>query len=234
MHRGYAVKKMFIVLSVGLNVLVLAVVLFMMAGGASKLATEYFVKPSHNRWVSQFELLPVQPGDTVFLGDSITEGGSWHELLPDQPVRNRGIGGDTTTGVIERLHQIAQGKPDKVFLLIGTNDLFLKVDAREIVANIESIVDSIRGESPATRVIVQSVLPRAASYRDRIEALNDELRSAIADKASWLDLYPLFLDGDTGGIRGDLSNDRLHLSGPGYLLWRDALREWLDDMPGSP
>jgi hypothetical protein len=38
----------------------------------------------------------------------------------------------------------------------------------------------------------------------------------------WIDLYPRFLAPD-GSIRDDLSNDELHLLGPGYDLWRDAI-----------
>jgi hypothetical protein len=40
-------------------------------------------------------------GEVVFLGDSITAGGAWHEWFPDVPVVNRGIDGDTS---LDRLH----------------------------------------------------------------------------------------------------------------------------------
>lgn len=106
-----------------MNILFLAIAL----GGFYVVASGYFInlfiQPAHERWVSQFEVLPVLPGDTVFLGDSITEGGSWHELFPSSRVRNRGIGGEVTTGVLGRVNQISRGAPSQVFLLIGTNDL---------------------------------------------------------------------------------------------------------------
>ncbi len=215
-------KKVLIGLSVALNVLFLALVLGVLLGGSS-LASRFFLEPMHERWTTQFEVLPVEEGSTVFLGDSITEGGIWEDLFPGERVHNRGISGDTTEGVLARLDQVVRGEPAKVFLLIGTNDLSMEVPIETIVDNIEDIVARFREGSPQTTVYVQSVLPRAAEYRESIEVLNSSLRDAIADKAVWIDLYPQFLDPADGSIRDELSNDELHLLGGGYLLWRDAI-----------
>ena len=43
---------------------------------------------------SLFEKLPVTSKDIVFLGNSITDGGEWNELLANPRVKNRGISGD--------------------------------------------------------------------------------------------------------------------------------------------
>lgn len=70
-----------------------------------------------------FETLPTSKSDIIFLGNSITNGGEWAELLGNPHAKNRGISGDTTQGVLDRLSTITKGKPSKIFLLIGTNDL---------------------------------------------------------------------------------------------------------------
>ncbi len=57
----------------------------------------------------------------VFLGDSITEGKLWDERVPTLPTVNRGIGGDTVRGVLDRLDS-AIVEPQAVSVLIGTND----------------------------------------------------------------------------------------------------------------
>ena len=62
----------------------------------------------------------------VFLGDSITD--CWGDDLggsfPGVKVANRGIGGDTTRGVLIRLQEdVLSLHPAGVVLLIGTNDL---------------------------------------------------------------------------------------------------------------
>ncbi len=70
---------------------------------------------------------------------------------------------------------------------------------------------------------VLGVLPRAVEYRERIESLNRVLAQAVAGRASWVDLYPLFLDEQDGSIADAFSNDELHLLGAGYAVWRDAI-----------
>jgi lysophospholipase L1-like esterase len=220
-------KKVLIGISFAINLLLAAAVAWALLGGVGNLASKYFIGPSHERWVSQFEDLPVQPGDIVFLGDSITEGGAWHELFPQVPVRNRGIGGDTTTGVLARLAQVTAGKPAQVFLLIGTNDLAMGTPVSEIAANIGKIVDQIMLASPDTAVFVQSVFPRGAGYKKDVEDLNVEIQATIKGKANWIDLYPEFLDPADGSIADALSNDELHLMGDGYLVWSDRLKPLL-------
>ena len=71
---------------------------------------------------TQLALLPTLPGRVVLLGDSITEGGVWNELLPELPVLNRGVGGETSAQVLARLDLVLNA-PSAVVLLIGTNDL---------------------------------------------------------------------------------------------------------------
>ena len=216
-------KKFAIGTSIFLNIVVLAVVIFALSGGLTTFFAAAFIEPAHSRWVSQFEQLKVEPGDTVFLGDSITEGGSWHELFPHTKVRNRGIGGDVTTGVLARLNQVTEGKPGQIFLLIGTNDLAFGRDESEIVGNIVTILERIAADSPHTQTYVQSVLPRGIDYQDRVESLNQAIQIAIENRAIWVDLYPDFLDSD-GSISDSLANDELHLLGAGYILWRDKIQ----------
>ena len=73
-------KKLLIWLSLSLNVLVVSAVVLAANGSLvsllSPLIVKYIIEPNHERSVSQFELVSVQPGDVVFLGDSITAGGS--------------------------------------------------------------------------------------------------------------------------------------------------------------
>lgn len=222
-----AMKKALIWISVGLNILVIAVLILAVSGSFLSVAAPLFrdkVNSKYDRWVSQFDELSVQQDDVVFLGDSITRGGSWDELFPQSPIRNRGIGGDTTSGVLARLHQVTSGKPSQVFLLIGTNDITFGESDETIVSNISTIVDRIERESPETQVYVQSVLPRAVDYRERIEALNVQIREAVVDRAEWIDLYPLLLDED-GSISAEYSNDDLHLYSAGYTVWVEAIYE---------
>lgn len=220
------IKRIAIGISLTLTALTVIGAAWFMTVGYLFMAQEVIVKPQYARDVSQFEQLPVEPGDTVFLGDSLTHYGAWDVLFPGSPTKNRGIVGDDTEGVLARLDEVVAGQPGQVFLMIGTNDLTYGVDEGQIVANVEQILARIRAESPDTDVFVQSVLPRAADFGDRVESLNQELRSAVADHATWIDVYDLLLDGD-GSIADRFSNDELHLFGSGYVVWGDAIRDYV-------
>jgi lysophospholipase L1-like esterase len=216
-------RKLLIV-SLALNALVAAALAWFSVGPGRTALMRGFLEKHQSRLVSSFEAFPLVPDDIVFLGDSITEGGPWEELFPDLRVRNRGIGGDTSDGVLDRLEQITRATPTKVFLLIGTNDLYRGDSEDEIVANITEILDRLKQETPDTEVYLQSVLPRASSYRAAVEALNARLAEvALEHGSAWVDLYAAFLDPETGGIRAELSNDELHLLGPGYALWKEQI-----------
>lgn len=174
-----------------------------------------------------FAATPLGAGDIVFLGDSITEGAEWSELFPDLPVRDRGISGDTTAGVLARLDTVTASRPAAVFLLIGTNELAPSLDPAPSLARQREILERIRRESPDTRVFVQSLLPRAGTYRERVESYNDALRGICREAGvGFIDLYPAFLAPD-GSLRDELTFDELHLSGAGYRHWRELLRPYL-------
>ena len=85
---------------------------------SDSLFTTYY----HQR-ATLFSLLPKSDSDILFVGNSITDGGEWGEQFNDLRIKNRGISGDITTGVMHRLSDIASGRPAKVFLLIGVNDV---------------------------------------------------------------------------------------------------------------
>jgi lysophospholipase L1-like esterase len=177
-----------------------------------------------------FAVTPLAAGDIVFLGDSITEGAEWNELFPDLPVRDRGISGDTTAGVLARLGTVTASRPAAVFLLVGTNELAPSLDPAPSLARQREILARIRRESPDTRVFVQSLLPRAAAYRERVESYNTALRGICREAGvSFIDLYPAFLAAD-GSLRDELTFDELHLAGAGYRLWRSLLAPHLESL----
>ena len=189
----------------------------------SKLLEQKFFEPSRRMVTLQHEELPLSGGEVVFLGDSITAGGLWHEWFPNAPVVNRGIGADTTTGVLARL-DTAVRSPSKVFLLIGTNDIGMHHPSEITFSNARKIVEGIRRKAPEATLVIQSVMPRAAKYRDKITRLND-IYLALADEfgASYLDLWPMLSD-DNGALRKEYTLDNLHLNGLGYKSWAGILR----------
>lgn len=185
-----------------------------------------------------FETLPTSKDDIIFLGNSITNGCEWAELLGNAHAKNRGISGDTTNGVLDRLHVITTGKPSKVFLLIGINDLSGGLSVDSIAKNVETIVKRIKKESPATRVYMQSVLPLNPVYNmftghmkrqaDDVPVLNELLKKvAKRNRLTYIDLYAAFINPNTNEMNADYSNDGLHLLGKGYQKWAEIIKPYV-------
>lgn len=185
-----------------------------------------------------FDRLPVSSDAIVMLGNSITNGCEWHELLGNPKVINRGISGDIVEGVQTRLASVLAGKPHKIFLMIGVNDVSHDLTADSIANSIGELVHRIRTESPDTRLYLQSCLPINQSFgcyhrldgkEQVVRDINSQLRQ-IADRegATWIDLYPLLAD-ENGNLNPAYTNDGLHLLGPGYLMWRDAILPYINE-----
>ncbi|MFC4242976.1 GDSL-type esterase/lipase family protein [Gryllotalpicola reticulitermitis] len=184
------------------------------------------ILPQQRMRASQFEALPRPAADVVFLGDSITEYGLWNEWFPRLAVVNRGIAGDTSGGVLQRMHT-AVGTQRVVSLLIGTNDLAIGVTPEKIAENVAAIIARITAGNE-TRVVLNSVMPRARSYRRPVRELNTVLSRVAADSGvTFLDLWPA-LAGPDGAIRSEFSGDRLHLTGAGYRAWLERLRPHIE------
>ena len=143
-------------------------------------------------------------------------------------IRNRGIVGDDTAGIIARLDEITKSQPAQVFLMVGINDLAIRTPQEKIITNIVEIVEKIHTDSPETEVFVQSVLPNRKQLHKQIESLNIKLEKEIAGKATWVNLYPLFLYEEKASMNNSLSNDDAHLLGQGYLIWRDAITDFVN------
>lgn len=186
-----------------------------------------------------FEELPVTSKDIIFLGNSITNGGEWAELFGNKHVKNRGISGDICMGVYDRLDAVLKGKPAKIFLLIGINDVSRGTAADTIVQQIAMIAEKIKKDSPKTRLYLQSVLPVTDHYGlfkghtsrwKEVEKINKGLiRLAEKEKLTYVDLYSHFVDAETGKMNTDYTNDGLHLLGKGYLKWVEIVKPYISE-----
>jgi len=166
----------------------------------------------------------VGEADVIMLGDSITEGIDWRELFPDVRILNRGISGDTSAGVLQRLDEVIGRRPKIVFLMIGSNDLQMGLPVSAVNANIRSIVRAL--EERQIRVVLQKVLFAASGYRPQINNKVNELNHALADLCRaptvlCLDLNRILANG--GALSPSFSLDGLHLNTAGYLAWKSEI-----------
>ena len=196
----------------------------------------------HQR-LSLFKSLPQTKNDIVFIGNSITDGGEWNELFNDFQVKNRGISGDVSAGVLKRIDEVVKRKPAKVFLMIGVNDLARGVVPDSVVKNILLIAGYLKEQSPSTKLFIESILPVNDIYKMfpghtgkalQIKQVNNQLEQKANEyKFTFIDLYTSFCN-EEGKLRPELSNDGLHLKGEGYLLWKHLVFPYVYDLQTRP
>ena len=178
-----------------------------------------------------------QKGQTVLLGDSITELFNSPELFSvfsrksGQTVYNRGISGDTSDRLLERLKSNALNlEPRNLVLLIGTNDLGVRLPQEFIVENIRETLKTTCALCPNTNIVLQAVYPvnRHVNFAARqmvgnrrnkdIAALNSVLCEVAAQYgAIWLDLTDLLAD-KKGKLAKEYTFDGLHLNAQGFAV----------------
>ena len=188
----------------------------------------YYHKKSH------FETLNDRMKDEIiFLGNSITDGAEWDELFGNEKILNRGIGGDDTDGILERLEEITNRKPAKIFLMIGTNDLANGKSVDYIVKNQRKIVERIQKESPETTLFLQSVLPtddkvHTSRANGDIMDINNHLRQMANEYGlTYIDLFSLFAN-ENNRMKKEYSIDGLHINGKGYQVWKEAIEDYVN------
>lgn len=184
-----------------------------------------------------YKSYPHSTKDIVFLGNSITDRVDWNELLQMSNVHNRGISGDITYGVLQRLDEVIDGHPKKVFILIGINDVSRNIPDSLIFNNYKKIVGRIKAGSPHTKIYFQTLLPVNNEFTqfknhynkdEHILWLNEKIKSLANEKnITVIDLYPHFLN-DQNKLEKKYTLDGLHLNAEGYKVWAGILRKYLN------
>jgi lysophospholipase L1-like esterase len=188
---------------------------------------------------SLFETLasPASDSPIVFLGDSLTEFCEWNELLR-KPVLNRGISSDTTVDVLNRLDPVLSLHPTAIYLMIGTNDGIKESTVEDTADRYRQILEKIRRQSPNTRIYMQSLLPvlstgsslrplganRAGRLNPWIVEMNTRIKSYADGKwIFYINVHDALLQGSE--LAPGLTVDGVHLSGAGYLAWKEHVEQ---------
>ncbi|MBW4644360.1 MAG: G-D-S-L family lipolytic protein [Goleter apudmare HA4340-LM2] len=196
-------------------------------------------EPSHNYSVyyyykqSQFQILPKSNADIIFLGDSITDEGEWIELMNNSQIKNRGINGDTTDGILNRLQEIVESQPRKVFLMVGVNDLVFKhKSVEQILKTYKQILNEFQIHAPNTQLFIQSILPvnnkkQFLQNNNNILTLNLGLSELAREfKYQYIDVFSHLSDSENK-LDVQYTLDGLHLNGQGYLIWKKVIEKYV-------
>ncbi len=182
--------------------------------------------------LEQYRTFKRSSNDIVFLGNSITHWTNWNELLNISNAKNRGIPGDVTYGVIDRLDEALTGSPKKVFILIGINDVARNVPDTVILNNYQRIISGIKNRSPRTKIYFQTMLPTNSSFKklsnhyknDHVVNINEGLKKlGVQNDITIIDLYSAFID-DQQMLKKEFTYDGVHLTIKGYNTWATSLK----------
>lgn len=170
---------------------------------------------------------------TVLLGDSITDFFNWYELFYDfskksgQAVYNRGISGDTTDRLLERLQEnVLNINPKNIVLLIGTNDIGRGLPLSISIENVSKIIEESKKVCSDVNFILQAVYPINRGMRDNFEKRSNEkidlmnkefVKLSEKYNCVWLDITDKLKD-ETGNLKKEYTYDGLHLNISAYKL----------------
>lgn len=171
---------------------------------------------------------------TILFGNSITE--NFREYLPESDsLLNMGISGDFTEGLLKRLDNVTNLKPERLFIKIGINDIVERVSLTEIEGNYKEILNRITKASPNTVIYIQSTLPTRdlkSAFRDSkdineiVMELNVFLKKQAEErKLTFINMYPDFADANNE-LKKELTYDGVHLTEEGYNIWKKHLAKY--------
>ncbi|MBE6636127.1 MAG: hypothetical protein E7617_08060 [Ruminococcaceae bacterium] len=167
--------------------------------------------------------------DVAFLGDSLTDGYDLGKYYPQYLTLNRGIGGDTTFGLEDRLKvSVYDLKPKVAVILIGANNFDTMFE------NYENILIGMKENLPQTKVVLLSLTSMSGEWgkNNQKAAYNNVKIKLFAEKYGYefVDLYSVLFDLETGGIHAEYTTDGGHLTPMGYEVFTKALTPTLEKL----
>lgn len=206
-------------------------------------------------WYDHFENLKARAKahdfKIVFLGDSITH--FWTDSSRGGPVWkanfesgeyeaiNFGMCGDRTEHVLWRIEhgQFDNVKPKAIVLMIGTNNTSYhevwQADQvpMDTIAGVRAVVRKLREVCPEAKIILHPIFPHGAKIDDEHRVNDDIVNGMIKNLAdgeyvAWCDFNSRLVAPDGSGIEKLMPGDFWHLGTPGYEIWAEEVKPYLD------
>jgi lysophospholipase L1-like esterase len=157
----------------------------------------------------------------VLWGDSLFQQGDWEGLLTGTArIANRGVSGDRSEHLAERVARSGSGKARRHVVLVGVNDWWHsegRRDLTESAARIDALARELADDGVPVHVLEPLPVTQAGPQSELAP-----LRRALAERADgapwrWVPTSADFAD-STGRLRRELTRDGIHLSFEGYRV----------------
>jgi len=174
----------------------------------------------------------------LFVGTSLTAG---YGLAPEQayPARiqqkidsaglgyrvvNAGVSGETSAGALRRMPWLLKQPFDVFVLETGANDMLRGTELDSTRANIQAIIDQVKGARPDARIVLVGMLAPpnlGPEYTAKFRSLYPELA-----QKNHLVLVPFLLEG-VAGVRDLNQPDGIHPNARGEMILAETVWQTL-------
>jgi lysophospholipase L1-like esterase len=169
----------------------------------------------------------------LFVGSStIVRWKTLQEDFPNQPIINRGFGGNQivdSTHFADRI--IVPYQPRMIFLRAGGNDIHVGKSPEQVFEDYKDFVRTVHAKLPKAEIVFISLAPSIARWdeRDASRKLNALVAAHVKSdpRLKYVDTYDTTLDA-SGQPRPELFvEDKLHFSPEGYKLLIAKVRPFM-------
>jgi lysophospholipase L1-like esterase len=168
--------------------------------------------------------------DLVMFGDSITEWAPWADIFRDISMVNRGLAGDTTSGMLRRIDTTLNVNPKLVCFMAGINDLAQGYDVDHIYQNYIDMLEVWQEND--IRILVQSTLyvgSKLQGLNPSVERLNRKISEYCDQQGiAFLDVNSVL--SPNGLLSNEYSCDDLHLNAKAYQAWAEVLQSTIAEL----
>jgi len=166
--------------------------------------------------------------NSVFLGDFIVSGIEYYGFLgKNKVISDTNL---TTDKALNNVDQLVSYAPQKVFIMLGINDLNYGVRGIDTIAsNYATLIGQIKAKLPSAKIYILSVLPITQSYEAKtnvyirkanLDQLNSKLKEMVLTSGvDYIDLSTPF-QSSTGYLNESVTSNGLNISSDyyGFLL----------------
>jgi len=167
--------------------------------------------------------------DVIFIGDSLTDGCDLNKYYPSFTTLNRGISGDTTTGVFKRLDVSVKDVESKVVvMLIGVNNI------DEMMNDYEDILKWYKENVPERQIVLLSLTCMTGNWARLNEKaiVNNQLIKNLSIKYDYhfIDLFTPLCNPITNELYDEYTIDGGHFTNEGYIVISKIVNEVLSSI----
>lgn len=191
----------------------------------------------------------VKKGEILFTGSSLMEQFPVNELLMtngmDQVVYNRGIGGFTTTDMLQHMEEMVFGtEPSRIFINIGTNDIGSpEYQLEALLERYEEIIVRIQERLPEAEINMMAYYPVNETDKipegewgktafvtrtnENINIANAAIENLAAKKGCRFINVNEGLADERGKLKKEYTIEGIHMYANGYQVVLQNLKKYL-------